>query len=58
MAGLRKAVDLGLVEPGERVVCTVTGHGLKDPQRAIDEVELVEPVVANLDAVAAELGLH
>jgi threonine synthase len=58
VAGLRKAVAHGLVEPGERVVCTVTGHGLKDPQRAIDEVELVDPVVANLDAVAAELGLH
>jgi threonine synthase len=58
VAGLRKAVDHGLVEPGERVVCTVTGHGLKDPQRAIDEVELGEPVVASLDAVAAELGLR
>ena len=32
---------------GERVVCTVTGHGLKDPQRAIDEVQLGEPVVAD-----------
>jgi threonine synthase len=58
VAGLRKAVEHGLVEPGERVVCTVTGHGLKDPQRAIDEVELGEPVVASLDAVAAELGLR
>ena len=58
VAGLRKAVEHGLVEAGERVVCTVTGHGLKDPQRAIDEVELGEPVVAHLDAVAAELGLH
>jgi threonine synthase len=57
VAGLRKAVNHGLVEPGERVVCTVTGHGLKDPKRAIDEVELSEPVVASLDAVAAELGL-
>jgi threonine synthase len=58
VAGLRKAVALGLVESGERVVCTVTGHGLKDPQRAIEEVRLGEPVVAKLDAVAAELGLH
>ena len=58
VAGLRKAVDHGLVERGERVVCTVTGHGLKDPQRAIDEVELGVPVVASLDAVAAELGLR
>jgi threonine synthase len=58
VAGLRKAAVEGLVEAGERVVCTVTGHGLKDPQRAIEEVRLGEPVVATLDAVATELGLQ
>src|SRR5437868_6713127 len=31
VAGLFAAVDDGRVEPGETVVCTVTGHGLKDP---------------------------
>jgi threonine synthase len=58
VAGLRKAAAAGLVAVGERVVCTVTGHGLKDPQRAIDEVRVGEPVEATLDTVAAELGLH
>jgi threonine synthase len=58
VAGLRKAAAGGLVAVGERVVCTVTGHGLKDPQRAIDEVRLGEPVPAELEVVAAELGLH
>jgi threonine synthase len=58
VAGLRQAVERGLVEKGERVVCTVTGHGLKDPQRAIEEVKLSDPIAPNLDAVAAELGLH
>ena len=29
VAGLLKAAAAGLVEPGETVVCTVTGHGLK-----------------------------
>jgi threonine synthase len=57
VAGLLRAATLGLVERGERVVCTVTGHGLKDPQRAIDEVAIGAPVAASLDAVAAELGL-
>ena len=57
VAGLLRASDLGLVESGERVVCTVTGHGLKDPQRAIDEVEIGATVDANLAAVIAELGL-
>jgi threonine synthase len=58
VAGLRKAAAAGLVAVGERVVCTVTGHGLKDPQRAIDEVRVGEPVEATLETVAAELGLH
>ena len=57
VAGLLRASELGLVEPGEQVVCTVTGHGLKDPQRAIDEVAVGEPVDASLGAVAAQLGL-
>ena len=57
VAGLLRASELGLVEEGERVVCTVTGHGLKDPQRAIDQVAVGDPVEATLSAVAAELGL-
>ncbi len=57
VAGLLKAAAAGLVQPGERVVCTVTGHGLKDPQRAIDEVAIGAPVDADLVAVTAELGL-
>jgi len=34
-----------------------TGHGLKDPDRAIREVELGRAVEGTPDAVAAELGL-
>jgi len=57
VAGLLRAVDAGLVQSGETVVCTLTGHGLKDPERAISTVDLgisVEPTAA---AVAAQLGL-
>ena len=57
VAGLFRAAADGLVERGERVVCTVTGHGLKDPQRAIDEVAVGAPVATDLTAVANELGL-
>jgi threonine synthase len=57
IAGLRRAVATGAVEAGARVVCTVTGHGLKDPQTAIAQVSLGEPVDATLVAVTAELGL-
>lgn len=50
VAGLMKARGGGLVESGETVVCILTGHGLKDPERAIDESE--EPVVMAPDADA------
>lgn len=57
VAGLLKAVEEGLVTRGESVVCTVTGHGLKDPERAIKQVVVSEPVAATTEAVARELGL-
>jgi threonine dehydratase len=57
VAGLLASHEAGLVPPGARIVCTVTGHGLKDPQRAIDEVAVGAPVAAELAAVTAELGL-
>ncbi len=57
VAGLLKGAAEGLVEPGERVVCTVTGHGLKDPNRAIAEVETGDAVDADVESVLRELGL-
>jgi threonine synthase len=57
VAGLLHAARDGLVEPGETVVCTVTGHGLKDPNRAVAEVDAGTAVDANVDAVLEELGL-
>jgi threonine synthase len=57
VAGLLRAAADGFVEPGETVICTLTGHGLKDPQRAIAEVDVGPAVESTADAVAAELGL-
>jgi threonine synthase len=57
VAGLLAGARHGLVHPGETVVCTVTGHGLKDPNRAIAEIEARPAVDASVDAVLAELGL-
>jgi threonine synthase len=57
VAGLLQAARDGLVQPNETVVCTVTGHGLKDPNRAISEVETGNAVDADVDAVLEELGL-
>jgi threonine synthase len=57
VAGLLRASADGLVTPDDVVVCTVTGHGLKDPNRAIAEVQVGEPVDADVAAVAATLDL-
>jgi len=37
VAGLIKARGAGDVRPGETAVCILTGHGLKDPERAVEE---------------------
>ena len=47
IAGLKKLVEQGDVDKGERVVCVVTGHLLKDPNTAIDAC--VEPVKVDAD---------
>ncbi|SDQ73220.1 threonine synthase [Quadrisphaera sp. DSM 44207] len=61
-AGLLQRHAAGALEPGQRVVVTVTGHGLKDPQwalRGADGGEVL-PVRVGVDAVsaAAALGLE
>jgi threonine synthase len=35
VAGLLQQTAAGMVPPGSTIVCTVTGHGLKDPEWAI-----------------------
>jgi threonine synthase len=42
---------------GSRVVCVLTGHGLKDPDVAISQIAVPKAVEADLGAVRAELGL-
>jgi threonine synthase len=39
------------------VVCTVTGHGLKDPDTALRDMPTVTPVPVDPAAVVAALGL-
>ena len=38
-------------DDAERVVCVLTGHGLKDPQTALEQAGAVVPCEADLDAV-------
>ncbi|MBE2899448.1 threonine synthase [Methanothermobacter thermautotrophicus] len=59
IAGLIKLVDEGVVDRGERVVCVVTGHVLKDPDTAIkastEPVE-VEPDINQLKSIIRGMG--
>jgi threonine synthase len=57
VAGLLKKADAGLVDPGQTIVCTVTGHGLKDPDWAIAGAPQPVTVAADAHAAAALLGL-
>ncbi|HEV3401486.1 MAG TPA: threonine synthase [Acidimicrobiales bacterium] len=51
----------GLLKVGARegatVVCTLTGHGLKDPDRAIAEIAVPVPIDPDEEAVRGQLGL-
>jgi threonine synthase len=51
VAGLRKKIAAGEMESGGRVVCVLTGHGLKDPDRAIAVAPEPRTVPATTDAV-------
>ncbi|MCZ7533628.1 MAG: threonine synthase [Acidimicrobiia bacterium] len=42
--------------PEGDVVCTVTGHGLKDPDTAVADIVFPTPVAPTLDAVVRTLG--
>lgn len=57
VAGLLHARDEGMVEPGSRVVCTVTGNGLKDPDWALSGAPAPTVVRADPHEAAAALGL-
>jgi threonine synthase len=59
VAGLLAVHDSGRLEPGQTVVCTVTGHGLKDPQWALRGADGgdVQPVRVAVDAVTAARAL-
>ena len=57
VAGLLQAHEKGQVAAGSRIVCTITGHGLKDPEWAVSAAPAPVTVPADASAAAAELGL-
>ncbi|MBB4688802.1 threonine synthase [Amycolatopsis jiangsuensis] len=58
VAGLLATVADGRLPKGATVVCTVTGHGLKDPATALEGNVEVEPLAVDPTAVAAALDLR
>ena len=55
IAGLLKAHRDGIVPADATIVCTVTGHGLKDPEWAISGAP--KPRAVPVDAVTAAVAL-
>jgi len=55
VAGLIKKHAAGELDAGQLVVCTVTGHGLKDPQWALADAP--DPVTVAVDVIAAARAL-
>jgi threonine synthase len=52
LAGAIRDIKSGKIVEGTKVVCTLTGHGLKDPDTAIKQAGGgIETVEASLDAV-------
>jgi threonine synthase len=57
VAGLLQACQAGKVAAGSRVVCTITGNGLKDPDWAVSAAPAPVTIAADPSAAAVALGL-
>ncbi len=58
VAGLAKDVRLGRLPKGATVVCTITGHGLKDPDTGLRAAAKPASLPAHLEAIEQHLGLR
>jgi threonine synthase len=64
IAGLFKCCDskeaaysIQKIPEGSRIVCTVTGHGLKDPDVIIQQMKKLKPVPATAEGVKRAIGI-
>lgn len=59
LAGALEDMRAGRIAPGSTIVCTLTGHGLKDPDTAISQ-SVLEPITvdASLDSVKRAILDH
>ncbi|HEU0273460.1 MAG TPA: threonine synthase [Candidatus Udaeobacter sp.] len=51
------AYSIKKIPEGSRVVCTVTGHGLKDPNVVTAQIKKLKTVPASMTAVRSAIGL-
>jgi threonine synthase len=56
VAGIRKLVAEGAIDPGGTIVCVLTGHGLKDPDTAKRHGLAPVPAHASVEGVYEALG--
>ncbi|MBQ7126573.1 threonine synthase, partial [bacterium] len=58
VAGLIQSISLGLIEDNTKIVCILTGNGLKDPDNAIKYSNSdVKKTSAELNDVLRAMGL-
>lgn len=57
IAGIIKLNSKGYFKSACKIVCILTGHGLKDPDRAIAVSEKPKKMPAKMDAILTELGI-
>ncbi len=58
VAGILKLARAQRLPRGARIVCILTGSGLKDPETAMAQAHLPEPLPATMQALAHALGLN
>ena len=58
LCGALRDIRSGLIPEGSLITCTLTGHGLKDPDIAIRGQEAVQTVSADLESVKAAILSH
>lgn len=58
LCGALRDIKTGRIPAGSLITCTLTGHGLKDPDIAIRGREAVQTVEAELEAVKAAILAH
>lgn len=56
VAGVRKLVAAGAIDPGAAIVCVLTGHGLKDPETAATNVAQPVQAEASVESLQRALG--